>query len=104
MNQDITIESNHIKEILRILTSIFPGVLIYYTGVKEHALTQDGKLPEIDVVLDLGRRIGSRDIDQAQKELNTTDLPYTVYLYDLQSVSEHERKEMLRKAIAWKLE
>lgn len=103
MNKDITLESKYEKEIIRILSSIFPGVLLYYTGVKEHNLSQDGKLPEIDVILDLGRRIGNKDIEEAQKELNTTDIPYTIYLYDLQSVSEHERKEMLRKAIAWKL-
>lgn len=101
MNSEIIIDSKHIKEILRILSSIFPGVLIYYSGLKAHQATAEGKKPEIDILLDLGRKIGEKDIAEAQKELATTHIPYTIYLYDLTAVSERERKEFLKKAICW---
>ncbi len=89
------------KEIVRILSQIFPGVIIYYFGNKEKAYDSEGKQPEIDIALDLGRRIGDKDIAEAQKALSETDIPYTFYLYDLNSVSEHERTEIIKKAIKW---
>ncbi len=90
------------KEIVRILSEIFPGVAIYYFGTKAKAHDANGKEPEIDIALDLARRIGNKDIAEAQKALAETNIPYTIYLYDLNSVSEHERKEINKKAIAWR--
>ena len=88
---------------MHILTDIFPGTLIYYFGNKEHAHDSDGKKQEIDIALDVGRIIGSKDIGEAQRALSETNIPYTIYLYDLNGVSEHERKNIIAKAIAWKL-
>ena len=39
-----------------------------------------------------GRRIGNPDIEQAQRALAETDIPYTIYLYDINGVSEAERR------------
>ena len=89
------------KKIIRILSQIFPGVTIYYFGNKEKAYDAEGKQPEIDIALDLGRRIGVTDIAEAQKALSETDIPYTFYLYDLNSVSEHERTEIIKKSTMW---
>lgn len=96
------VNPKHQKEIIRILCEIFPGVVIYYYGNKEKAHDADGKEPEIDIALDLGRRIGDKDIAEAQKALAETDIPYTIYLYDLNSVSEHERTQIIKKATAWR--
>jgi hypothetical protein len=90
------------KEIIHILTDIFPGVLIYYYGDNAHT-DSDGKKPEIDIALDLGRIIGPKDIGQAQRALSERHIPYTIYLYDLNGVSEQERKAIIAKATAWKL-
>jgi|GEM_PF-3552548 len=92
------------KQIIHILTNIFPGVFIYYYGNKAHESEIDGKQPELDIALDLGRRIGTKDIAVAQQALSETHIPYTIYLYDLNSVSESERKNIIAKAEPWKLE
>lgn len=99
----MNIDKQHQQKIVRILTQIFPGVLIYYFGNKEKSADSQGKQPEIDIALDLGRIIGNKDIDEAQKALAETDIPYTIYLYDLNGVSEAERKAIIAKATAWKL-
>jgi len=99
----MTIESKYQKEIVHILTDIFPGVLIYYYGHEAHKTDADGKQPEIDIALDLGRIIGQKDIDEAQRALSMRAIPYTIYLYDLNGVSEHERKAILARTTAWKL-
>jgi hypothetical protein len=92
------------QQIIHILTNIFPGVFIYYYGSKEHEGDIDGKQPELDIALDLGRKIGTVDLSAAQQALSQTHIPYTIYLYDLNSVSEVERKNIIAKAEAWKLE
>jgi hypothetical protein len=97
------IDPRYQKEIVHILTDIFPGVLIYYVGGKEHESSADSKQPEVDIAIDVGRRIGPKDVAEAQRALSMTHIPYTIFLYDLQSVSEHERKVMIAKAKAWKL-
>lgn len=99
----MVVEAHYQKEIVGILTRIFPGVLIYYFGQSAKKEDSDNKEPEMDIVLDLGRSIGDRDLVQAQKALSETDIPYTIYLYDLNSVSEVERKTIISKAVAWKL-
>lgn len=97
------IDPKYQQEMVHILTDIFPGVLIYYFGGRAHSESADSKLPELDIALDLGRRIGTVDIAEAQRALSETHIPYTLYLYDLNSVSEHERKAIIAKATAWKL-
>jgi hypothetical protein len=99
----MTINSQDQKKIIHILTDIFPGVLIYYYGNKEKSYDAEGKKPEIDIALDLGRIIGTKDIAEAQRALSETKIPYTIYLYDLNGVSEHERKAIIARATAWKL-
>lgn len=91
------------KRIIHILTDIFPGTLLYYVGQSAKKSDAYGKLPEIDIALDLGRIIGQKDLQEAQRALAETDIPYTIFLFDLQAVSEHERKKMIEKAQAWKL-
>jgi len=96
------VDPKHQKEIIHILSNIFPGVIIYYIGSKAKAYDAEGKQPEIDLALDAGRIIGTKDIAEAQKALSETKIPFTFYLYDLQSLSDPERKEMMKKATAWR--
>ena len=91
------------KEIVHILTDIFPGALIYYFGSRDKEASQDGKLPEVDIAIDVGRRIGTKDIGEAQRALAETHIPYTIYLYDLNGVSEFQRRDISTKATVWKL-
>lgn len=99
----MAIDQKHQQEIVRILTDIFPGTLIYYYGEDAKAEDGDSKLPEIDIALDLGRKIGEKDLAEAQRALSETHIPYTIYLYDLNGVSDHERKTIIARAKAWKL-
>lgn len=99
----MAMDPKHQKEIVRILADIFPGVQIYYYGHDAKSYDADRKKPEIDLALDVGRIIGTKDIAAAQKALAETHVPYTIYLYDLNGVSEHERKAIIAKATAWKL-
>lgn len=99
----MAMEPHYNKEITLILSSIFPGSLIYYIRDTIKESTQDGKQPEVDIAIDVGRKIGQKDLDEAQKALAETHIPYTIYLYDLNGVSEHERKNIIAKAQALKL-
>ena len=97
------IDPKYQKEIIHILTDIFPGVQIYYYGDNAKGADADNKKPEIDIALDVGRKIGDKDMGQAQRALSETHIPYTIYLYDLNGVSEQERKAIIARAKAWKL-
>jgi hypothetical protein len=99
----MNIEPQYYKEIVHILTDIFPGTLIYYIRDNIKESTQDGKEPEVDIAIDVGRKVGEKDLAEAQKALAETQIPYTIYLYDLNGVSEHERKRIINKAQALKL-
>lgn len=99
----MNIDPKYYKEIVHILTDIFPGTLIYYIRDTIKESTQDGKEPEVDIALDLGRKIGDKDIGQAQRALAETHIPYTINLFDLNGVSDFERKNIINKAQAWKL-
>lgn len=92
------------KEIVHILTDIFPGVAIYEFSPKTLSPgPREGKQLPLHLALDLGRIIGDADISEAQKALRETSIPYTIYLFDLNGVSEHERAEIIATAKAWKL-
>ena len=99
----MNIEPHYYKEIVHILTDIFPGTLIYYIRDNIKEATQDGKEPEVDIAIDVGRKVGDKDLAEAQKALAETHIPYTIYLYDLNGVSEVERKRIINKAQALKL-
>ena len=92
-----SIEPHYYKEIVHILTDIFPGTLIYYIRDNIKESTQDGKQPEVDIAIDVGRKVGDKDLAEAQRALAETHIPYTIYLYDLNGVSEHEQKKLLVK-------
>lgn len=98
------VESQYQKEIVHILTDIFPGLALYQFNSKTlNSGPLEGKMPAVHLALDLGRIIGEKDIFEAQKALRETSIPYTVYLFDLNGVSEHERGEIIASAKAWKL-
>ena len=99
----MNIDQKYHKEIVHILTNIFPGTLMYYIRDTIKEATQDGKQPEVDIALDVGRKIGGKDLGEAQRALAETHIPYTIYLYDLNGVSDFERKNIINKAQAWKL-
>ncbi len=99
----MNIEPHHYKEIVHILTDIFPGTLIYYIRDNIKESTQDGKQPEVDIAIDIGRNVGEKDLAEAQRALAETHIPYTIYLYDLNGVSERERKRIINHAQAMKL-
>jgi hypothetical protein len=96
-------EPQYYKEVVHILTDIFPGTLIYYIRDNIKESTQDGKQAEVDIAIDVGRKVGDLDLAEAQRALAETHIPYTIYLYDLNGVSEHERKRIINHAHAMKL-
>lgn len=89
------------NKIIVILTNIFPKARIYYFGNRAKQHDSDGKQPEIDIAIDAGHKIGPKDTKAAQLALSETNIPYTIYLYDLNGVSEHERKNIIAKGIPW---
>lgn len=100
----MNIQPQHQKEIVHILADIFPGVALYQFSSKAlNTGPLEGKQPALHLALDLGRIIGEKDIFEAQKALRESSIPYTVYLFDLNAVSEHERAEIIKTAKAWKL-
>ena len=98
------VESHHQKEIVHILTDIFPGLALYQFSSKTlNSGPLEGKKPAIHLAIDVGRIIGDTDIQEAQRALAESSLPYTIYLFDLNGVSEHERGEIIASAKEWKL-
>lgn len=92
------------EEIVFILADIFPGVMIYEFSPKTlNTGPLEGKKAAVHLALDLGRIIGEKDVFEAQKALRQTSIPYTIYLFDLNGVSEKERQEIIASAKAWKI-
>ncbi len=86
--------------IIRMLDALLPGVKIYLFGSRArgtHKFTSD-----IDLALDMGRKLDLSEIAQARNVLEAVDILRNVDIVDLHSVSPEMKKDILKEGIVWK--
>lgn len=94
---------NDIKEkktIIRLLDALFPGVKIYLFGSRARGTNRTTS--DIDIALDLDRKLSFLEIEQARNVLGTLYIPEKIDIVDLQSVPDDLKSIILKEGIVWK--
>ena len=93
--------TNELKDKMTgILTALFPNAKIYLFGSRATRTHQ--ALSDIDIAIDTGQKIAPAKIDEANAIMASLDIPISVDVVDLFSVSEDMRKLIEKEKIAWK--
>ncbi len=97
MNKNNGIEQKEL--IIRMLNGLLPGVKIYLFGSRAKGTYKD--VSDIDLALDMGRKLDLSEIAQAQNVLEAVNILRKVDIVDLQSASEKLKNSILKEGILW---
>lgn len=86
--------------IIRMLSALLPGVKIYLFGSRAKGTYKD--ISDIDLALDLGRKMDLSEIAQAQNVLEAVNIIHKIDIVDLHSVPERLKVAILKEGILWK--
>jgi uncharacterized protein len=88
------------EKMIKLLAVLFPESKIYLFGSRARG---DYKVnSDIDIAIDIGRKITSLEIAEAQNIIEALNIPQTVDLVDLQAVPGEMKNVILKEAIVWK--
>ena len=94
------LEEEFKQKIIAVLSALFPDAKIYLFGSR--ARGEHGRRSDIDIALDVGKKIERVDVGEARDMLSESNIPYQVDVVDLYGVSEKMRKNILAEGIVWK--
>ncbi len=88
------------EKLIKILTVLFPESKIYLFGSR--ARGDFTVVSDVDLAIDIGRRLKSHEIAQAYNIIEALNIPQTVDLVDLNAVAQDMKQSILKEAIIWK--
>lgn len=88
------------KLIIQMLNVLFPGATIYLFGSRARGNYKPAS--DIDLALDTGKRVSSLEIAKAKNVLEALNIPQTIDLVDLHSISPEFRSIIAKEGIEWK--
>lgn len=86
--------------ILPIITKHLPNAKVILYGSRARKDAREGS--DIDVALDMGKKIDHTVFNKILSDLEGSRLPINYDIVDLYTVSEHMQKEILKDGIIWK--
>ena len=95
---DNTEKYKHI--ILPIIAKHLPNAKIILYGSRARKDARQGS--DIDIALDMGKKIDSLVLSKIMGDLEESNLPICYDIVDFQAMSEHMQKEILKDGIVWK--
>jgi len=98
----MTTDSDNVPQntIVKLLDVLHPGVKVYLFGSRArgvHVASAD-----IDLALDIGRKMTIDERAIARAVLEGLYLPWKIDIVDVRSVTEHLRDTIAREGILWK--
>ncbi len=88
------------EKMIKLLAVLFPKVKIYLFGSRARG---DYKVnSDIDVALNIGRRLSTLELAQAENVIEALNIPQKVELVDLNAVPETMKETILKEALIWK--
>jgi len=86
--------------IIKLLTSLFPRCSIYLFGSRARGTHTEQS--DIDIALDLGRKMTAQELSRAKNVLNGLNLAQTIDIVDLHRISNDMKMIISREGIPWK--
>ena len=94
------LEEEYKKKIVGILSVLFPDATIYLFGSRARGTARERS--DIDIAIDAKDKLRPARISEARDMLAESNIPYTIEIVDLHSVSESMRDNILKEGIIWK--
>ena len=88
------------ETMIQLLTVLFPSATIYLFGSRARGDHTDRS--DIDIAIDLGRRMEIREIAKARGVLEGLNLPWKIDVVDMHCISEVMKGFILKEGIVWK--
>ena len=85
---------------IQLLTVLFPSATIYLFGSR--ARGNHTERSDIDVAIDLGRKMEIREIAKARGVLDGLNLPEKIDVVNMQSISQDMKGFILKEGVLWK--
>ncbi len=92
-------ESDKAK-IIALTCALFPEVKIYLFGSRATGTYSRGS--DIDIALDMGKKIDFVAVGELREVLNATNIPQKIDVVDFYSIPEIIRQEILEDKVVWK--
>ena len=88
------------ETMIQLLTVLFPSATIYLFGSR--ARGDHTERSDIDIALDLGRKMEFREIAKARGVLEGLNLPWKIDVVDMNRVTQAMKDFILKEGIVWK--
>lgn len=85
--------------LIRIIKKHLPMVKIYLFGSR--ARGDNSPSSDIDIALDVGRKIDLYELSLIKEEIEESTIPFTVDFIDLYNISEDFKKNILKDGKLW---
>lgn len=86
--------------ILRLLDALYPGVKVILFGSRARGVHGPGA--DLDLALDIGRKMDIDERSTARAVLEGLYLPYKIDIVDVHSVPQYLKDAIAREGIVWK--
>jgi len=98
--EKVALEPEYKDKIMGILTVLFPKAKIYLFGSRARGTHSDRS--DIDLAIDEGKAIRPRRIGEANNMFAESNIPYSIDVVDMHSISEKMKELILKEGILWK--
>lgn len=88
------------ETMIQLLTVVFPAATVYLFGSR--ARGDHTERSDIDVAIDLGRKMELREIAKARGVLEGLNLPEKIDVVDMRSISADMKEFILKEGVLWK--
>jgi len=85
---------------MQLLTVLFPSATIYLFGSR--ARGDHTERSDIDIAIDLGRKMEIKEIAKARGVLEGLNLPWKIDVADMHSISQVMKELILKEGVIWK--
>ncbi len=85
---------------IQLLTVLFPSATVYLFGSR--ARGDHTERSDIDVAIDLGRKMELREIAKARGVLDGLNLPEKIDVVDMNSIPQGMKNFILKEGVLWK--
>src|SRR5262245_9738042 len=95
--------NSDIKEqdlMIRLLTALWPEVKIYLFGSRARGTHTE--ISDIDLALDIGRKMTIQELYRAKNILECLNIPQTIDVVDMNRINEDMKNIILREKVVWK--
>jgi len=87
-------------KIIAVLTALFPKYKIYLFGSR--AKDKFYRSSDIDIAIDAGKELPTRDIDEAKSVMEALNIVYKVDVVDLYYIPTEMKESIPKEKVIWK--